>query len=215
MYPISGRGKGVLLSVAVMAPMVALVAYSPTLYRLFCEITGYDGTVRRTVAAAPAEVGRPISIRFDANVAPGLPWSFQPEQRVVAARLGEPITAYYTARNLSDTPVVARAVFNVSPFNTGIYFFKVECFCFTEQKLAPGEDARMPVVLWVDPELDRDKDAQQTQEITLSYTFFPQKSLSDADVAAAQSLKAGSDAREESLKRQEFFSGEAIGDLRR
>ena len=195
--------------------MVALVASAPTLYRMFCEMTGYGGTVQRTVEAAPASVGRPISIRFDANVAPGLPWSFSAEASTMQTRLGEPVTAYYIAKNTSSEAVVARAVFNVAPAQTGRYFFKVECFCFTEQKLAPGEEARMPVVLWVDPALANDKELGSLHEITLSYTFFPQKGLSEAAVASTRDLRTGSQAQDEALKNQDRYVVEPVGSTRR
>jgi len=180
-----------------------LVIVSPALYRLYCAVTGYGGTVNRAVAKnlePKADENRTVTIFFDANVAPGLSWSFQPMQRKVVARLGEPTRIYYYAKNNSDQTVVARALFNITPYRMASYFFKIECFCFTNEKLGPGESAKMPVELYVDEEMAKDKNTSDIHEITLSYTFYPQDATSPDVVSQARALKAGSDALEAKLR---------------
>jgi cytochrome c oxidase assembly protein subunit 11 len=196
------------LSGTLLAIMTGLVIYSPTLYQMFCDLTGYGGTVQRAVAQQPNAVLRneKITVRFDANVAPGLSWEFRPEQRMVETRFGEPTKVYYYAKNNSDETVVARATFNVTPYQTAPYFFKIECFCFTEEKLGPGESARMPLVLYIDEQMLKDKNAKMFRNITLSYTFFKQNDLSPEEVEAARDLKAGSVATDAKLE-----SAESVG----
>jgi len=193
------------LSGAILAGMTGLVIYSPTLYRMFCDLTGYGGTVQRAIATPTkaAATDKTITVSFDANVAPGLPWEFRPEQRKVEARFGEPTKVYYYAKNNSNETVVARATFNVVPNQTAQYFFKIECFCFTEEKLNPGESARMPLVFYVDEQMLKDEDTSAFHNITLSYTFFRQKDLSPGQVKSARELKAGSEATDAKLKRAE------------
>ncbi len=187
---------GILLSV-----MSGLVVYSPTLYRAFCAVTGYGGTVRRAAAPLQEKVSaKTITVLFDANVDPALPWTFRPEQRKVTAHIGEPTKAYYYARNDSDRTIVARAVYNVTPFKVAPYFFKIECFCFTEEKLAPGQSARMPLVFYIDDQFLEEANTRDVSTVTLSYTFYPQKDLSADQVAAARDLKAGSAAKDAELK---------------
>lgn len=187
---------GLLLSVS-----TGLVIYSPSLYRAFCAVTGYGGTVRRAVAPQHAEVAaRTVKVLFDANVATDLPWEFRPEQNKVVAHIGEPTKVYYYAKNTSDRTIVARAVYNVTPFKIAPYFFKIECFCFTEEKLAPGESARMPLVFYVDDQALKEPNLEDVTTITLSYTFYPQKDLSPDDVAAARDLGTGSVEKDAALK---------------
>ena len=157
-----------------MAMMTGLVIYSPTLYRMFCSLTGYNGTVRRVSLpkAAVHASDIPTTVSFDANVAPDLPWEFRPEQQRVTTHFGEPTKVYYYAKNNSDRALVGRAVFNVTPFAAAPFFFKIECFCFTDEKLGPGESAHMPLVFYVDEEMLKDPDAQMLTELTLSYTFY-------------------------------------------
>ena len=181
-----------------MLMMTGLVVYSPTLYRMFCDLTGYGGTVQRAVAAdvqatesAPADA-QEIEVYFDAHVAPGLPWEFRPETREVTTRLGEPTKIYYYARNNSDETLVARATFNVTPYKAAKYFFKIECFCFTEEKLGPGESARLPLVLYIDEQVAKDPNTQEVRDFVLSYTFFGQDDLSREEAEAARDLKRGS-----------------------
>jgi cytochrome c oxidase assembly protein subunit 11 len=158
-----------------VAAMVGLAFASVPLYRLFCQVTGFGGTTQRAAGAeAPGPVvGKIISVRFDANRAPGIPWEFKPERTTERVAIGAREIAFYTARNLSDRPVTGTATFNVTPTQAGQYFTKVQCFCFTEQTLKPGEEVRMPVVFYVDPKFLDDEDANKISEITLSYTFYP------------------------------------------
>jgi cytochrome c oxidase assembly protein subunit 11 len=193
-YPTRSRRSALLLCAGLIGLATAGVVYSPTLYRLFCEVTGYGGTVRRAAAAtvpAQAAAGEMIRVSFDANVADGLNWEFRPEQSEVVATIGTPQTVYYLARNLSDKPVAAQAVFNVTPYQAAPYFFKIECFCFTEEKLEPGESARMPVVFYFDKAILHDSDAKALRRVTLSYTFYKQGEGAEA-IAAARDLAGGS-----------------------
>lgn len=162
----------VLVSVAVVAAMVGLVAASVPLYDLFCRVTGYGGTTRVADHAVQPN-GRMITVRFDASLAKGLAWRFQPGQRRVDTHLGEQVLAFYTATNLSDQPLVGTATFNVTPAKAGRYFNKVQCFCFSEQRLEPGQSVEMPVTFFVDPALAEDATTAEVTTITLSYTFFP------------------------------------------
>jgi cytochrome c oxidase assembly protein subunit 11 len=142
------------------------------LYRIFCSATGYGGTTQ-TADRAPASRGlRQISVRFDANVAPGLNWSFGPETAEILVRPGETITVFFRAKNLSDQPTTAQARFNVTPDQGGAWFDKISCFCFSEQKLGPHEEAEWPVVFFLDPKLEQDETMAAVDALTLSYTFF-------------------------------------------
>ena len=157
----------------VVVAMVGLAFASVPLYRLFCQVTGYGGTTQRAVeAAAPAVGDRVVTVRFDATTDQQLPWRFHPEQRAVEVRVGEQALAFYRAENRSDRPVTGRATFNVTPFKAGSYFVKIDCFCFTEQTLAPGEAVDMPVTFYVDPAIAEDRNLDDVGTITLSYTFF-------------------------------------------
>jgi cytochrome c oxidase assembly protein subunit 11 len=143
------------------------------LYRIFCQVTGYGGTPMRAEKAPDAVSDRTVIVRFDANVAPGMPWTFEPVQRTVELKIGENALAFYKAHNTSQETVKGTASFNVSPDAAGAFFGKIECFCFTEQTLAPGESVEMPVSFFVDPSILQDRDAHVIKEITLSYTFYP------------------------------------------
>lgn len=168
------HGPTVLASLAVVLAMVGLVAASVPLYNLFCRVTGYGGTTRIAAAnAANAVTARPITVRFDASLAKDMPWRFTPGQKRVETRLGEQVLAFYTATNTSDQVVVGTATFNVTPAKAGRYFNKIECFCFTEQRLEPGQSVEMPVTFFVDPALAEDETTSEVATITLSYTFFP------------------------------------------
>lgn len=140
-----------------------------------------------------------VQVFFDANVAPDLPWEFRPEQRSVETKFGVPTKVYYYAKNVSNETVVARATFNVTPYQTAPFFFKIECFCFTEEKLGPGQSARMPLVLYLDEQMLKDEDARIFREVTLSYTFFRQKNLSYQEIEAARDLSKGSDETDQRL----------------
>lgn len=148
---------------------------SVPLYRIFCEQTGYGGTTRRAEAATGVRVatGHTLSIRFDSNVAPGMPWKFYPEQRTDTVTIGARDMAIFIAKNMSDKPITGTAAFNVTPTQSGAYFTKIQCFCFTQQTLQPGEEVRMPVIYYVDPKILDDPDNKDVQQITLSYTFYP------------------------------------------
>ena len=167
--------------------MVGLAFASVPLYRLFCQITGYGGTPRiaEVPLAAPTEDTPPIKVRFDANVNAALPWRFRPEQREVTVPMGEQTLAFYTAQNVSDTSVVGTATFNVTPHKAAPYFAKIECFCFTEQRLEPGKEMSMPVAFFVDPAILEDPNTQEVTTITLSYTFFLADENGDAIENAA------------------------------
>ena len=152
--------------------MIGLVAYSPTLYRLFCSATGFGGTPQRVNADPGIVSDRTISVGFDSNVAPDLPWQFEPAQREVSVRLGEQKLVFFTAENRSDKAIVGNATFNVTPETTGIYFNKIQRFCFDDERLEAHEKVEMPVVFFVDPALATDSETTGVHMITLSYTFF-------------------------------------------
>jgi len=186
-----------------MAGMSTLVIYSPTLYRMFCSLTGYNGTTRRvSIKQAKLKASDiPITVSFDANVAPDLPWEFKPLQQKVVTHFGEPTKVYYYAKNNSDKTLVGRAVFNVTPFAAAPFFFKIECFCFTDEKLKPGESARMPLVFYVDQDMLKDPDANMLTELTLSYTFYKQADRTAEELKKVRDLKAGSAKTDAKLKK--------------
>ena len=152
--------------------MLGLVAYSPTLYRLFCGATGLGGTTQRVNEDTAAVAKRVVTVQFDSNVEPGLPWRFAPEQRAVKVHLGEQKLVYFSAENTGDEPIVGHATFNVTPLQTGVYFNKIQCFCFTEERLDPHQKIDMPVVFFVDPAFGKDPELRDIDTITLAYTFF-------------------------------------------
>lgn len=160
--------------------MLGMAYAAVPLYKLFCQVTGFDGTTQRVSASAlpGADIlqrlgGKTVQVRFDANVTSGVPWKFAPVQTVDTIKIGERRMAFYRAQNISDVPVTGTATFNVTPETAGKYFSKIQCFCFTEQTLQPGESIDMPVTYFVDPAILDDPDARKIEEITLSYTFFP------------------------------------------
>jgi cytochrome c oxidase assembly protein subunit 11 len=169
-----GLTAGALLGI--VGAMSVLVAFSVPLYRLFCGATGYNGTTQR-VAIAPADVvkDRVIRVRFNANTAPGLDWQFRPEQLSVAVHPGEVKVIKYHAFNMSREPVTGTATFNVTPDKAGLYFDKLQCFCFSAQHLAPGESADLDVQFYVDPAIVKDHNDDDVDTITLSYTMFRAK----------------------------------------
>lgn len=164
--------KTATIVVGVVAGMVALSFLSVPAYRAFCEATGWGGFTQRAEEGANQTLAREITIRFDGTVSQGLNWRFKPEQIAQTLHIGETGLAFYEAVNLSKRPVTGRASFNVSPAKAGIYFKKIECFCFTEQTLSPGERVSMPVTYFIDPALADDPNLAEVQTITLSYTFF-------------------------------------------
>jgi cytochrome c oxidase assembly protein subunit 11 len=171
--------------ICLVAAMLGLAFASVPLYRLFCQVTGY-GVVPQRADRAPDEVlDRVIKIRFDANVASGLPWAFQPVQQVMDVKVGEQMLAFYKATNNSDKPVTGNAIFNVAPEVAGRYFTKIECFCFKQQTLAANTSIEMPVIFFIDPKIVEDEDTRNISEITLSYTFY----RSDAQPGVAGAVK--------------------------
>ena len=176
---------------AFVAVMVGVSFAAVPLYSWFCRTTGFGGTTQ-VAKAAPAQIsGRTITVRFDSNVAPGLPWSFEPEQRTVDVRLGEVVTVYYAVRNESARVTRGQAGYNVTPPRIGAYFEKINCFCFTEQTLQPGEKRDMAVVFYVDPKLANDSEEDTVSNITLSYTFFPVRLPAPPVAESANSEKSG------------------------
>ena len=165
-----------LLAVLGVCFMSGLGWASIPLYRMFCQATGLNGTTQRGTQA-PGAVDHRIRIDFDTNVAPKLPWTFVPENPSDTVDIGGRDMAFFLATNKSDRPVTGTATFNVTPSQAGKYFTKIQCFCFTQQTLAPGETARMPVIFFVDPKILQDPDAADVQTITLSYTFYPVDSV--------------------------------------
>lgn len=171
MNPIIRTG---VLAASLAGAMTGVGYASVPLYRLFCQVTGFGGTTQKAESSlAPGAVatGQTISIRFDGNHVPTLPWRFAPERTRETVAIGARDIAFYTAKNLSSQPVTGQASYNVTPASAGKYFTKIECFCFTEQRLEPGQDIRMPVTYYVDPDILKDPDAKAIQQITLSYTF--------------------------------------------
>jgi cytochrome c oxidase assembly protein subunit 11 len=154
-----------------LAIMFGLVAYSPELYRAFCGATGLGGTTQRAYTDAATVSKQTVTVAFDSNVSPDLPWRFEPEQRSVTVHLGEQKLVFFSAENLSDRTTVGHATFNVTPLASGIYFNKIQCFCFNDERLDPHQKVDMPVVFYVDPSFAQDSDMRYVNTITLSYTF--------------------------------------------
>jgi cytochrome c oxidase assembly protein subunit 11 len=158
---------------ALVVAMVGAAYASVPLYRLFCQVTGFDGTPRVATRPATTVLDKTIVVRFDANVTPGLPWRFEPVQNTVEVKIGETNLAFFRATNISDQPVRGTAIYNVLPEIAAAYFNKLQCFCFTEQLLEPGQSMEFPVSFFVDPAIVNDRDARGVTHITLSYTFNP------------------------------------------
>jgi cytochrome c oxidase assembly protein subunit 11 len=153
--------------------MVGMAYAAVPLYAMFCQITGYGGTTQRVEQYSDRVLDREITVRFDANTSGGLPWEFKPVARDVTMKIGETTQVHYKAKNLFKKPTSGRATFNVTPEMAGAYFNKVECFCFTDTTLQPGETLDMPVVFYVDPDIVDVPELKDVKTITLSYTFFP------------------------------------------
>jgi cytochrome c oxidase assembly protein subunit 11 len=180
---VAARNRKTAMTVAgVVAAMVGLSFAAVPAYRAFCQATGWGGTTQRAEQAAAATLARSITIRFDGTTAEGLNWRFKPEQVSQTLKIGETGLAFYETQNLSPKAVTGRATFNVSPAKAGIYFKKIDCFCFTEQTLAGGEKVQMPVSYFIDPALADDPNLDDVQTITLAYTFFP---WDDAEAAGS------------------------------
>jgi cytochrome c oxidase assembly protein subunit 11 len=156
-------------------------------YNWFCRATGFNGTTQvATSAPSTAPLQRKIAVRFDSNVAGGLPWKFEPEQTEIEIRIGQVVTVYYNVTNQSARTTTGQAAYNVAPLTVGAYFQKINCFCFTEQTMAPGEKREMPVVFYVDPSIVDDSDNAGLNTITLSYTFYPVRDPAPRPVAATE-----------------------------
>jgi cytochrome c oxidase assembly protein subunit 11 len=164
-----------MVCVGVVAGMVGLAYAAVPLYDLFCRVTGFDGTPRVGSATAGRTIDRTIRVRFDANVAPGLDWRFGSETAEIEARLGEIQTVFYKVRNAGSGATAGIATFNVQPGQAGAYFVKIQCFCFNEQTLQPGEEMDVPVVFYIEPSLASEPNLQHLRSITLSYTYFASK----------------------------------------
>lgn len=155
-----------------VAAMVGAAYASVPLYSLFCKVTGFGGTPLVSERAPDHVLGRSLTIRFDSNVTPGLPWKFVPEQNSIQLRIGEVATVHYKVINQAAREITAQASYNVTPPQVGAYFNKINCFCFTEQTMKPGETREMTVVFYVDPSIAKDRDQNDLNTITLSYTFY-------------------------------------------
>src|SRR3954447_5527620 len=156
-------------------------------YNWFCRATGFNGTTQvATSAPTSGALARKIAVRFDANVAAGLPWKFEPEQTEIEIPIGQVVTVFYSVTNQSARPTAGQAAYNEAPLTVGAYFQKINCFCFTEQTMAPGEKREMPVVFYVDPALAADADNDLLNTITLSYTFYPVRDPSPKPLAAGE-----------------------------
>ena len=176
---------------AFVAVMVGAAYAAVPFYNWFCRTTGFGGTTQVSEKAPDHMLARTVKVRFDSNVTPGLPWKFTPEQNEITVRIGEVVTAQYKVTNESARSTLAQASYNVSPPQVGSYFNKINCFCFTEQRLAPGETREMAVVFYVDPAIVKDHEHDGLNSITLSYTFYPlpDKATPVADASAKPSGK--------------------------
>jgi cytochrome c oxidase assembly protein subunit 11 len=172
----NNRNRATLVAcVAAVGLMVGAAYAASPLYRLFCKVTGYGGTTQVATTSADSVLDRTIKIRLDANVSNGLNWKFQPEKPVISIKIGETVTIFYHVENRGDTDSVGVATYNVQPDLAGSYFDKLQCFCFSNLPLKPGESLDVPVVFFVDPAIVKEHDLAKLDEITLSYTFFPAK----------------------------------------
>ncbi|MET3601510.1 cytochrome c oxidase assembly protein subunit 11 [Martelella mangrovi] len=161
------------------------------LYRIFCQVTGYNGTAQQVDQYSSVVLDKRIKVTFDANVAPGLDWEFKPVQPSVSPKIGETVQVMFKAHNSSREPVNGQAIFNVTPLQAGAYFNKVECFCFTETTLQPGETLEMPVVFFVDPAIVEAEETKDIRVLTLSYTFFEHEKPASDQAAALKTDTAG------------------------
>ncbi|MDL2401082.1 cytochrome c oxidase assembly protein [Rhizobium mayense] len=171
----AGRNNGLVVAMCLsfVVGMGAMCAAAVPLYRIFCEVTGFNGTTQRVDQVSSVILDKPVTVSFDTNVAPGVPWDFQAEQKAVTMKIGETVQVNFLVENKSDQPTRGQAIFNVTPVEAGAYFNKVQCFCFNETDLAPGEKREMPVVFYVDPEITKAEETKTITALTLSYTFYP------------------------------------------
>ncbi|HEY5281087.1 MAG TPA: cytochrome c oxidase assembly protein [Pseudolabrys sp.] len=177
----------------VVALMIGASYAAVPFYNWFCRTTGFAGTTQVSEKAPDHVLGRTLLIRFDSNVAPGLPWKFEPEQNEINLRIGQVTTVHYKVTNLAAREITAQAGYNVSPPQVGAYFKKINCFCFTQQTMKPGETREMTVVFYVDPSIVKDSDQDQLNTITLSYTFYripnPEKPVAEGPSTSPKSSK--------------------------
>lgn len=188
--PVQARRNNAAVAVTcfgIVAGMVGMAYAAVPLYRMFCQFTGYDGTTQRVEQASDVILDRKVTVSFDTNVAPGLPWAFVSEEKDVTMRIGETVEAMFKIKNTSDKTTVGQARFNVTPFQSAAYFNKIQCFCFERTELKPGETREMPVVFYIDPEITKTVESESVGTITLSYTFYPQD---DAKPVAQNAEKA-------------------------
>ena len=186
---LSSDTKVALMCVAGVVAMVGMAYAAVPLYQMFCQVTGFGGTTQRAIMPSDTVLDRIVTVRFDANVSPKLSWVFEPVQRTVDAHIGENMLVFYRATNTSDRKITGTASFNVAPDSAGLYFSKIDCFCFKEQTLEPGQTIEMPVSFFVDPAIVKDPESSRIKEITLSYTFYPvegEKAAGQADVSTGK-----------------------------
>ena len=178
---LKAQNKRVIFIITFIGMLMLSLSYAAVpLYDIFCRVTGFGGTTQ-IASSAPGSTGHPnINIRFESNITDSLNWDFYSKTKTVKIPMGEEKTIYYFAKNLSDEPIVGTATFNVTPAKAGQYFMKIDCFCFVEQLLNPGESMNMPVTFFIDPDLYKDENVQEVNEITLSYTFM--KSMDQSKV---------------------------------
>jgi len=190
--PVTRRGLGRDAVVAAICGLVVVLMVGASyaavpFYNWFCRATGFNGTTQvATSAPISAPLARKIAVRFDSNVAGGLPWKFEPEQTEIEVKIGQVVTVFYTVTNQSARTTTGQAAYNVAPLTVGAYFQKINCFCFTEQTMAAGEKREMPVVFYVDPALVADNDNDGLNTITLSYTFYPVREPAPKPLAASE-----------------------------
>ena len=190
MKKLDGNSKVAAILVGVVVTMGALAWAAVPFYSWFCRVTGYAGTTNTSVQASDKVLDEYVTVWFDANTAPDMPWQFKPKQRSIKLRIGESGMAFYEAYNPTDETVAGTASYNVAPDLAGYYFTKIQCFCFTEQVLKPHERVEMPVVFYVDPEIVDDPDAGRIRNITLSYTFY-ETELPDTQASLPAAKPAG------------------------
>ncbi|WP_113370390.1 cytochrome c oxidase assembly protein [Rhizobium sp. SYY.PMSO] len=169
------NGLVVAMCLSFVIGMSAMCAAAVPLYRLFCQVTGFNGTTQRVDQVSNVILDKSIQVSFDANVAPGLPWDFKPLQKTVSPKIGETVEVKFMIENKSDKMERGQAMFNVTPLEAGVYFNKVQCFCFNETDLAPREKREMSVVFYVDPEITKAVETKTINALTLSYTYYPRE----------------------------------------